>query len=347
MTGLAHRVAQNAPVLLAYLDPQLRILFASGHCSQLFGYQPDEIVGMLLAELVDPGTLKYARAHVAELEHGNSTPRDYVMRHRDGVPRHCQVHAIADRKAGGRSRGYFACASGLAPRRAARDFVSDAEHELRTPLSSIIAALELLGEGNPAALAEQPAFLVGMALENARRLARRVERVLEVERIELGTVSLEKTAIDLRELLAAALDRLRANATQRGVRIAPLLGDHDAWVRGDRARLEQAVGYLLGDAIANAPPGGEIGARVSADARTAEFEIRDQSAGATARRTAPPLTGRNPAELLPVDITLGSSLGLFISKAVVHRMGGTLGCAGHPRRGACFRVTLPRVPAPV
>src|SRR5947207_12973840 len=107
----AARIAENAPAMLLYLDAELRVRFANRHCHERLCRAPREILGSLLADLVDPRTLKYALAHVAEVERGNTAPRDYVLHDRDGAQRFVQVHAVPDRDAGGRSIGYFTCSA--------------------------------------------------------------------------------------------------------------------------------------------------------------------------------------------------------------------------------------------
>lgn len=133
---LAHRVAENAPAMLVYLDAELRVRFANRHCYELLGHAPREILGRLLAELVDPGTLKYALAHVAEVERGNASPREYILRDKEGARRFVQVHAIADRDAAGRSVGYFACTTDNSAARKMQAALSTAEERLGFALSA-------------------------------------------------------------------------------------------------------------------------------------------------------------------------------------------------------------------
>jgi PAS domain S-box-containing protein len=115
---LACRVAENAPAMLVYLDADLRVRFANQHCYELLGRAPREILGRLLAELLDERTLRYALRHVAEVERGNGAPRDYVLRDRGGARKYVQIRAVADRDAAGRSIGYFACSADDSARRA-------------------------------------------------------------------------------------------------------------------------------------------------------------------------------------------------------------------------------------
>ena len=173
---LAQTIAHSVPAVLVYLDAELRILFASDYCRQLFGYAPLEILGRPLSEMVDARTLRYARGHAAALARGVAPPYEYVLRHRDGSLRHCRVNAIADRGPEGQHLGYFACTSDGSPA------VGGALHrigpELRTPLASVIAALELLREGVDRGSRPERDRFVALALENADRLATRIEDLL-------------------------------------------------------------------------------------------------------------------------------------------------------------------------
>ena len=133
---IAHRVAENAPAMLVYLDSELRVRFANRHCYELLGHAPREILGRLLAELVDPGTLKYALAHVADLERGVAAPREYVLRDKEGARRFVQIHAVADRDAAGRSIGYFACTTDNSAAREMQAALTTAEARLDVALSA-------------------------------------------------------------------------------------------------------------------------------------------------------------------------------------------------------------------
>jgi PAS domain S-box-containing protein len=200
----ALRAAQISPALVIYLDPRLRILFANGHCERLLGYTSCELQGRELADIVDPATLRYARRHAASIERNGARSCEYVLRHKDGSSRRCRVHAIADRDEQGKRVGYFACTSDGSEERAARAaerlreakqmlaleldggerpetvrrlLTTHVGRELRTPLASIIAALELLREGLDGELRNPEDSFVGLALENAERLSALIERL--------------------------------------------------------------------------------------------------------------------------------------------------------------------------
>jgi len=177
-------VADNVPAMLAYLDAEFRIRFVNRQSFPLLGYAPAELVGRPLADVVDPATMKHARAHAAALERGHREPCEYVLRHKQGAKRYLKVHAVARRDAHGRSIGFYACTSDYSAEKIARYAQWRASgHELRTPLASVIAALELVREGTCPEAACACGPFVGIALVNADRLAQAIEQVLRFDGI--------------------------------------------------------------------------------------------------------------------------------------------------------------------
>src|SRR5580765_1063373 len=81
------RAARHAPLLIVYLDRDLRVQFANTRCDELLGHPAEALRGRLLAELVDAGTLRYALEHAAEVERGNAEPREYLLCDREGARR--------------------------------------------------------------------------------------------------------------------------------------------------------------------------------------------------------------------------------------------------------------------
>jgi PAS domain S-box-containing protein len=131
---LAVRVAEHAPATLVYVDTELRVRFANRHCHDLLGHGPDELHGRPLRELVDTGTFRCARAHVAELEQGKSAPREYALRHKNGTKKFVQVSAAPDRDPQGRHLGYVLCSPDASAESAARADLSAAQQRLSLAL---------------------------------------------------------------------------------------------------------------------------------------------------------------------------------------------------------------------
>lgn len=315
---MAGRVAEQAAATLVYVDKDLRVRFANRHCHELLGRAPDELHGRDLAELVDTATMRFARRHVAEVEKGRSTPREYALRHKDGSKKFVQVTAVPDRDPAGRSIGYVLSTFDNAGPRAAAAEVAAANHALRTPLASVIAALELLHDNALSLSGGTPEALLALALENAERLAVVVEQLLDLERIDSGATVMEVVPIELEALVAAVVKEIsrpgaacvRFASAGQGLRIA-----------GDPARLRQGVLHLIGGAIHRSRAGGTV------------------AVGLTARRDRVFLTVQDEAP----QAASGSDLGLLIAEAIVKRSDGALRLEQRSGQGTLVVVDLPRL----
>jgi len=364
MRGLARPLSRGAageaPAVLAYLDPDLRILFANPRCQALLGYEPSELIGRTLADVVDPGTLRYARAHAAALERGNQATCEYVLRHKDGTLRHFAVSAVADLDADGRNCGFYACTaerpswgrrrstSGPMPRvpGPANGWYTRARHDLRTPLASVIAALELMRENGSTDCGLKCDALVGMALSNAGRLALTVEQLLELENIESGREAPGTEPVNLGRVIDDAVDANAPGATDLGVRVS-IQFRGAVWVDGDSSTLTQVVARLVSFACRYSRKGGIVKVRargylerahidVEADGNAPGVDIRWVRPGKAKRGHSVTLSG------FP-----GAALELGISRAALARFRGTLTSGLTSSDAVAFHVQLPRLRGPV
>ena len=215
-----------------------------------------------------------------------------------------------------------------------KQFLSDASHELKTPLTVILSSAELLEQS---AAPEQKQYVDNVRAES-RRMKRLVEDMLTLSRVERGGEHLPDTTADLSDAAADAALRFEPVAYEAGhtlsYDIAPGL-----LVRGDSGKLEQAVAVLLDNAIKYAAPGTEVRLDAARQGKNACLWVENEG---------DPI----PADKLPhifdrfyradESRTDGGSfgLGLPIARAIVEAHRGTLHCdsGGHTTR---FIITLP------
>lgn len=225
-----------------------------------------------------------------------------------------------------------------------RDFVANASHELKTPLTSIRGYAERLADMK---LPEQTVSSVDAIVVNARRLQALVEDLLELSRIESGSVPMRPEPVDLAELarrLQADLEpRLRAGELELTVQ-AP----SDARVFADRRAVEQVLGNLLDNAIKYTPAGGRIEVQVRPEpGLRLQVSVSDTGLGIP-RKDLPRIFERfyrvDPGRSRALG---GTGLGLAIVKHLVQAMGGQLGVESQPGRGSRFWVELPRPEGPL
>lgn len=127
------------------------------------------------------------------------------------------------------------------------EFVSVVSHELRTPLTSIHGALNLLSSGLVEAQSDKGRRVIEIAAENAERLVRLVNDILELERLEAGKISLSKQSCNATELLIKATDLMQVMANHAGITLS--VSPQAIQLEADPDRIIQVLTNLLGNAI--------------------------------------------------------------------------------------------------
>ena len=216
-----------------------------------------------------------------------------------------------------------------------REFVANASHELRSPLTVLSGYLDAL-VGDPAAPAHWRKPLARMHAE-AARMTRIVTDLLELSRLEGTAPAAAAQDVDIVGLCEAA----RAGCASDGGPEVVVRAEADARVRGSHAELETVVANLLSNAIRHTPPAGRVTLRWSVDARGGALAVEDTGEGIAAE-LIPRLTERffRADEGRSRDEG-GTGLGLAIVKHVVGRHGGQLEIESEPGRGSRLTCRFP------
>jgi two-component system phosphate regulon sensor histidine kinase PhoR len=238
------------------------------------------------------------------------------------------------------------------------DFIANASHEIRTPLSSLIGFIETLrgpARDNPEA---QEHFFEIME-QNARRMARLVDDLLSLSRIEIKEHEVPSDQVALGPLLEAAREDVSWDAKPRNITIAIDFPDGPLTARGEANELSQVFHNLFDNAVKYGREGGTVRVSVRtltpppaelrwpADAKCAlAISVADEGEGIACEHL-PRLTER----FYRVDTTRsrelgGTGLGLAIVKHVVARHRGTLSVDSELGRGSTFTVYLRTAPPP-
>jgi two-component system phosphate regulon sensor histidine kinase PhoR len=225
------------------------------------------------------------------------------------------------------------------------DFIANASHELRTPLAALLGFIETLqgtAKDDPVARGKFLDIMQGQAT----RMARLIDDLLSLSRIELNAHLQPNTPVDLPPIVRQVVDGLQTLARDRGVEIKVTIPSDPLLVLGDRDELIRALENL----VENALKYGAVGKRV--DITVARGQTR---AGAPEARVAVRDYGPGiPPEHLPrlterfyrVDVTDsraqgGTGLGLALVKHVLNRHGGRLTIESTLGAGATFTIHLP------
>ena len=225
------------------------------------------------------------------------------------------------------------------------DFVANASHELRTPLAALLGFVETLqgpAKDDPAARAKFLSIMQGQAT----RMARLIDDLLSLSRIELNAHLQPSTPLDLAPVVRQVVDGLQTLARDRGVEINVTLPPDELVALGDRDELIRALENLVENALKYGAAGKRVDltvtrAQTRAGLPEARIAVRDYGPG-IAPEHLPRLTER----FYRVDVTDsraqgGTGLGLALVKHVLNRHGGRLTIESTPGAGATFTMHVP------
>ena len=212
-------------------------------------------------------------------------------------------------------------------------------HELRTPLASVITALELLRSGRPDG-DDETAELADIATLAARHMSFLVDDVLDEQALANGGLRLSLGSHRVQQLFPEASRALDLQAAQHGITLRFAAVDEALAVRADARRFLQVVFNLVGNAMKFTPRGGHVDVRAEGNRNRVRFEVEDDGPGipvALENRLFVRLAGDDGG----TRGGSGSGLGLYVSARIVQQMGGRIGHEKPPAGGSRFWFELP------
>ena len=224
------------------------------------------------------------------------------------------------------------------------DFIANASHELRTPLASLVGFIETL-QGSAHDDAKARDRFLAIMREQGRRMARLIEDLLSLSRIEQKQHLRPETIVDFAQTTRSVVDALTPMAEDLGVEIR-LSATQPVMVVGDRDELLRVAENLIENAIkygVRADSGGAslVEVTVSTTEKEAALSVRDYGHG-----IAPEHLPRLTEQFYRVDATQsraknGTGLGLAIVKHILTRHRGKLTITSRVNHGSCFVATVP------
>lgn len=330
------------------LNPSGSIETANRAARDMFGYEAAELDRRDIALLIDLATNGdgpfHARLGESQGALDSGVVRELVGRRRDGTEFPVDVALTAMELPTGRH--VVAVIRDITERRRVETmkdaFVSTVSHELRTPLTSIAGSLGLLAGGAAGALPDKAARLIGIAHANSQRLVRLINDILDVEKLESGTLVLSLTELDLRDIAQRSIEGVSGYADQLGVTLS-LSPGAPAPIRGDADRLVQVVTNLLSNAAKFSPGGGTVRISVNPETRIARLSVADEGPGIPEAFRSRIFGKFAQADSSDTRAKGGTGLGLSIAREIVERHGGRLWFESAEGEGATFHLDLPLV----
>jgi signal transduction histidine kinase/ActR/RegA family two-component response regulator len=354
------KILANMPIGIALVDPETRRFL---HVNDAFAQMALQI-GQLPAG-TDIGAATYDQIKIVSptiIENVLATGRPYQLieepfRDRTGATRFCNINLLRLLDSHQHIQGvlYFVeektrdmtLRNELLSANAAKDqFLALLSHELRNPLSPVIAMVAAL-ETHVADSAE-----VRQALDVIRRNveleARLIDDLLDITRIAKGKLKLSLEPVSVHNVLQRALEICREEISQKALEIELNLNAHDHFVQGDPARLQQVFWNLIKNSVKFTDGGGRVSLATSnRQPGQIEIDISDTGIGIEADKVSKIFTAFEQGQSSITRKFGGLGLGLAISKAMVLAHGGIISASSPgPNRGATFSVRLGTIAEP-
>ena len=358
-----HReLVETTDSLVARVDVRGCYTYINHVARRVFGISPQACIGRSAFEFVHPedrqSTMAAFEGWVGKKERGAALENRLVGR--DGRIRHMlwNVNPIYD------ERGAVTGVSGIATDitllketekeligarrraeeagRAKDEFLANMSHEIRTPISGIIGMTDMTLAGGLNAGARRN---LGLIRNSARGLLSIINDILDYSKIGSGKMSISYRIFDLQEILASICAIFNVSAVEKGLAFAcHVAPDIDRLVFADPDRLSQVLNNLLGNAV-KFTEDGEVSIRVCwagamAPFRTLLFSVSDTGIGIPEDRIPDLFQSFQQLEGAYAKRYAGTGLGLYISRALVERMGGAIGVRSEVGKGSRFYFTV-------
>lgn len=323
--------------------------------AKMFGYPRQELIGKSIYTMCTLESGQMAAAHIAQQAesayeaigirkdgsrfHIEIRGKKHMLK--DGVlGRVAAIQDITDRKKNEQTKILFEASQEAL--RIRNEFISIASHELKTPLTSIKLQTQMTqiaaAKGDPQAYSpERMKKFVSQVDKQANRLTNLIEDMLDVSRISLGKLSLEKTPTSLNSLVEETLESLNDLIKQSGNQIICNL-EPNITANIDRFRMEQVLTNLLTNAIKYGE-GKPVNLTLTKHGSEISLSVRDQGMG-IAKENQERIFARFERAVAAKNIS-GLGLGLYISQQIVQAHHGTIIVQSAPNEGACFIVNIP------
>ncbi len=248
------------------IDPKGKIVFSNPASAKILGYPNTALVDRFMHDLLKPTGPEGDRDRWQQspifntLKHGHTHHVTGDLFERQGGSRFPVEYVSTSIQENGKIIGAVVIFQDITERQAIDlmkdEFIAIVSHELRTPLTSIRAALGLLAQNKIKIPVAKQQRMIEIASSNTNRLVRLVSDILDVERIKLGKIVLNKQTCDLSVILAQAADEMRAMAENRNIQL--LVFPLSIWLYVDQDKIIQTIANLLSNAIKFSPTGSTV-----------------------------------------------------------------------------------------
>ena len=342
-------VLENMAEGVVVVDEQGKVLMMNPAAEEIYGTKLAEVAGHPLAE-------RAGEQHVVSLASEISTPGDRAIKTDVSVQgvedtkRTVKASSALVQNEAGKVVGMVSTLTDVSKQKELqkmeREFVAHVTHELRAPLSSIKAALDILTEEFHGKMQEDEERMLRAAVTNSDRLENLINGILDFSKIEAGQMTVYPKPTNAEAIGREAVESLKAWAIRKKLNLSLSAEADVPEVVADHGRTVQVLINLISNAIKFTPAGGSITIKIARAQGTREkwlqYSVTDTGSGIPASEHKKVF--EKFVQIASGEMHVGGTgLGLSIAKALVHLQGGKMWLESEAGKGATFSFTLPYV----
>jgi signal transduction histidine kinase len=223
------------------------------------------------------------------------------------------------------------------------EFMANMSHELRTPLNAIIGFADLMYGGMVGPLDQQQREFLGDILSSSRHLLQLINDVLDLAKVESGTLEIVPEPVDLERVIGEVRDILRGVAAERRLELELQLSGDLGSVTVDPAKLRQILYNYMSNALKFTAAGGRVMIRAALVGEAFRIEVEDTGIGIASEDQRYLFMPFRQLDASATKRYQGTGLGLALTKRLAEAHGGRVGVTSARGAGSTFWVELPRV----
>jgi PAS domain S-box-containing protein len=328
------------------LDEKKKILFVNDEALKILGIKAEELTGKLAQDIAVTNDLMRSLVQELMLAKEEKVDKKPMKIYADSKESYFEkeivpISIIPTGEKETKHIGYFIVLKNITPFKeldfAKTHFIATISHELKTPISTIKASLQLLENKNIGTLNEEQKQLVDSIKDDSKRLLKITSELLNLSQVETGNIQLSIQQSDPSKILQYAIEAVKIQADQKQIKLETKIDEHLPMVKADEEKTAWVLINLLTNAIRYSPEKSAVIILVKKDTDKILFSVKDVGQGIEAKYKDKIFTRYFQ---IPGNNKSGTGLGLSISKEFIEAQGGKISIDSEFGAGSTFTIAL-------
>jgi PAS domain S-box-containing protein len=328
------------------LDEKKKILFVNNEALKILGVKTEELTGKLAQDIALTNDLMRSLMQELILAKEENTDKKPLKIYADNKESYFEkeivpISILPTGEKETKHIGYFIVLKNITPFKeldfAKTHFIATISHELKTPISTIKASLQLLENKNIGTLNDEQKQLVDSIKDDSKRLLKITSELLNLSQVETGNIQLSIQQSDPSKILQYAIEAVKIQAEQKQIKLDVKTDETLPFVKADEEKTAWVLINLLTNAIRYSPEKSAVIIQVKKDAERILFSVKDFGQGIEAKYKDKIFTRYFQ---IPGNNKSGTGLGLSISKEFIEAQGGEISVNSEFGAGSTFTIAL-------